>query len=117
MSKNNSTGAFVTGMIIGGAVGAIAGMLMTPRTGKETRRILRKTVAALPELAEDLSTSIQLHAEHFSETALHNWQDTLTRLQDAIASGIEASQIEAQKTKTEENRQPTPNNNTSEPRN
>ena len=47
---------------------------------------------ALPELAEDLSSSIQLQADRLSESTLNNWDGTLTRLKEAIAAGIEASQ-------------------------
>lgn len=91
MSKQNNTGIFVGGVIIGSAIGTVVGLLVAPRTGKETRRVLKKSADALPELAEDLSTSIQLQADRLSETALENWEGTLTRLRDAIAAGIEAS--------------------------
>ena len=95
-------GAFVGGVLIGGAVGAIAGLLFAPRSGKDTRKILKKSLEALPELAEDLSDSLQLHADQLSETARRNWEDTLQRLQEAIAAGIEASQTEAQRLDAEE---------------
>lgn len=90
------------GVLIGGAVGAIAGLLFAPRSGKDTRKILKKSLEALPELAEDLSDSLQLHADQLSETARRNWEDTLQRLQEAIAAGIEASQTEAQRLDAEE---------------
>ncbi|ANV83103.1 gas vesicle protein [Picosynechococcus sp. PCC 7003] len=101
MAERNG-GAFVGGMLIGGAVGAIAGLLLAPRSGKDTRKILKKSLEALPELAEDLSDSLQLHADQLSETARRNWDETLQRLQEAIAAGIEASQTEAQRLDTEE---------------
>ncbi len=84
------------GMLIGTAVGTVVGLLVAPRSGRETRQIVKKSAAALPELAEDLSTSLQLQADRLSESALHNWDDTLDRLQDAIAAGIDASQMKAQ---------------------
>lgn len=101
MAERNG-GAFVGGVLIGGAVGAIAGLLFAPRSGKDTRKILKKSLEALPELAEDLSDSLQLHADQLSETARRNWEDTLQRLQEAIAAGIEASQTEAQRLDAEE---------------
>lgn len=87
-----STGWFVGGMLVGTAIGTVAGLLFAPRSGRETRRLLEKSAEALPELAEDLSTTVQLQADRLSESALQNWEDTLTRLKDAIAAGIEASQ-------------------------
>lgn len=95
MKKGNG-GTFLAGMLIGGAVGTIAGILVAPRAGKDTRRILKKSVDALPELAEDLSTSVQLQADRISESAMRNWGETIDRLKDAIAAGVEASQVEIQ---------------------
>ena len=92
MSKQNKTGIFIGGMTLGGAIGMAIGLLAAPRTGKETRKVIKKSADALPELAEDLSTSIQLQANRFSATTLENWESTLSRLNQAIAAGIEASQ-------------------------
>ncbi|MBW4481874.1 MAG: YtxH domain-containing protein [Tildeniella torsiva UHER 1998/13D] len=88
------SGGFVGGVLLGAAMGAVAGLLMAPRTGRETRRILKKSADALPELVEDLSTSVHLQADRLSETALVNWDHTLTRLREAIAAGQEASRQE-----------------------
>lgn len=84
-------GAFVGGLLVGGALGAIAALMFAPRSGKDTRKILKKSLDALPELAEDLTDSLHLHADHLSENARRNWAGTLHRLQEAIAAGIEAS--------------------------
>ncbi len=94
MSKNNNGGLFIAGVIIGGMVGTVTGMLMAPRSGRETRHIIKKSANALPEMAEDLSTTVQLQADRLSESAKKNWGDTLTRLKEAIAAGIEATQTE-----------------------
>ncbi|MBE9031976.1 YtxH domain-containing protein [filamentous cyanobacterium LEGE 11480] len=85
------SGAFVVGMMLGAAAGAIAGLVSAPRTGQETRRILKKTADALPDIAEDLSSTVQLQADRLSETAIKNWDGTLVRLKDAISAGVEAT--------------------------
>jgi gas vesicle protein len=94
--SNHRSGTFLGGMIIGAALGTVAGLLVAPRTGRETRQLIKKSADALPELAEDLSTTIQLQADRLSETALRNWDDTLGRLREAIAAGLEATQREHQ---------------------
>ncbi len=94
--SNNRGGAFVGGVILGSVFGAIAGVLLAPRAGKETRQILKKSADALPELAEDLSTSVQIQADRLSESAVRNWDSTLTRLKDAISAGLEATQQQHQ---------------------
>ena len=89
-NQSGSGGAFIGGVLIGTAIGAITGLLLAPKTGRETRQLLKKSADALPELAEDISTSVQLQADRLSETALRNWDGTLARLREAIAAGIEA---------------------------
>lgn len=91
MSQEEKNTAFVMGLLLGSSIGAIATFLFTPRTGKENRQILRKTAQALPEMAEDLSTTMQNNTISLSASALEKWNNTLERLQVAIASGIEAS--------------------------
>ncbi|AFY32921.1 YtxH domain-containing protein [Calothrix sp. PCC 7507] len=94
--SNNRSGVFIGGLMVGATIGALTGLLVAPRTGRETRKLLKKSADALPELAEDLSTSVQIQADRLSVNALRNWDETLERLKEAIASGIEASQREGQ---------------------
>ena len=89
MSEKKS-GGLLGGILIGSAVGAVAGLLMAPKTGRETRRLLRKSADALPELAEDLASSVQTHAHRLSGNAINNWDGTLARLKDAVAAGVDA---------------------------
>jgi gas vesicle protein len=103
MSENQSgSGFFIGGMIVGAVIGTVAGVLVAPKSGRETRQLLKKSADALPELAEDLSSSVQLQADRLSETALRNWDGTLTRLRDAIAAGLEASQRKRQEIEANE---------------
>jgi len=95
MSKT-SPGSFISGVLLGTALGAITGLLVAPRTGKETRQLLKKSADALPELAEDVSTSVQIQADRLSESALRKWDQTLSRLQEAIAAGVDATKQERQ---------------------
>ncbi|MBD2353334.1 YtxH domain-containing protein [Tolypothrix sp. FACHB-123] len=94
--SNNRSGVFFGGLMLGATLGALTGLLVAPRTGRETRKLLKKSADALPELAEDLSTSVQLQADRLSANALRNWDETLDRLREAIAAGIVASQRENQ---------------------
>ncbi len=93
MADQKSDG-LLGGIIIGATLGAVAGILAAPRPGKDTRRILKKSADALPELAEDLATSIQFQADRLSGTALSNWDQTLGRLREAVIAGQVASRRE-----------------------
>lgn len=100
-NRSGSSGLFLGGLLLGAAVGAVTGLLIAPRSGRETRQFLKKSADALPELAEDLSSSVQLQADRLSETALRNWDGTLMRLREAIAAGLEASQRERELSQAE----------------
>lgn len=102
MSQQNRAGTFVTGLAIGSAIGTVVGLLIAPRTGKETRKVIEKSADALPELAQDLTTTLQLQTSRLSVEALNNWEATLSRLQQAIAAGQEASQWEKVKIKSKQ---------------
>ncbi|MEY3299203.1 MAG: hypothetical protein RLZZ597_2463 [Cyanobacteriota bacterium] len=88
---NRGSGGFWGGLVLGSAIGAVTGLLLAPRTGRETRKILKKSADALPELVADLSTSVHLQADRLSATALANWEHTLARLKESIAAGQAAS--------------------------
>lgn len=94
--SNNRSGVFLGGLMLGATIGALTSLLVAPRTGRETRKLLKKSADALPELAEDISTSVQIQADRLSASALRNWDDTLERLRDAIAAGVDATQRENQ---------------------
>ncbi len=94
--SNNRSGVFIGGFMVGATIGALTGLLVAPRTGRETRKLLKKSADALPELVEDLSTSVQIQADRLSANTLRNWDETLERLKEAIAAGIDASQREGQ---------------------
>ena len=94
--SNNRSGVFIGGLMLGATIGALTGLLAAPRAGRETRKLLKKSANAIPELAEDLSTSVQIQADRLSANALRNWDDTLDRLREAIAAGVDASQRETQ---------------------
>jgi gas vesicle protein len=101
---NNNRGALVVGMIVGTAIGTVAGLLIAPRRGRETRHVLKKVVSAVPVLAEDLSDSLKLQTDRFSVAAGDNWVSTIDRLQQALSAGITASQsVQDQRRSNESN--------------
>ncbi|WP_017327358.1 YtxH domain-containing protein [Synechococcus sp. PCC 7336] len=85
----NRAGAFLGGLVLGTAVGTAIGLLVAPRSGRDTRRFLKKTAQALPDVAQDLKTSVQYQTEKLLDSAQHSLDDTFDRLQDAVAVGKE----------------------------
>ncbi|MGK7901226.1 MAG: YtxH domain-containing protein [Hormoscilla sp.] len=89
MSKNSS-GKFISGLLLGTVIGGVTGILMAPRSGRQTRQLLKKSAQALPELAEDISANVQIQADRLTHATLRNLEDSLERLRGAIAVAIEA---------------------------
>ncbi len=59
MSDNNATGAFLTGLLLGGLVGAAAALLMTPQSGEATRVQIQTTGAHLKSQVGDKASSLK----------------------------------------------------------
>jgi gas vesicle protein len=89
---DKNRGTLIGGMLIGAAIGTVAGLLVAPRKGRDTRKILNKTVSAVPQIAEDIASSVQFQADKLSAATGDRWHDTLDRLTTAISAGIVASQ-------------------------
>jgi gas vesicle protein len=110
--SNPRSGRFLSGVLLGAAAGAIAGLLTAPRPGQETRRQLKKTAQqsaeSLPELASDLTTALQVQTDRLSETARQSWDETLLRLKEAIAAGVEAGMDASQRGASPNDRSPNP---------
>ncbi len=51
MSERNDFGAFLAGLLVGGAIGAILGLLYAPQSGEETRALLREKTGEIKEKA------------------------------------------------------------------
>ena len=74
----STTSKFLAGFLIGGAVGALAGILLAPKSGAETREILKnstvdalkkadQTVKEIQEKADDVVSDLQKKGEEIKE--------------------------------------------------
>lgn len=91
MSDEQQNGNFMIGFLIGSSLSTIVTLMFHPRTATQTRKILRKTAQALPQIAQDFSSTLQIHTHNLSLLANKKWQRTLNRWQVAIKAGVEAS--------------------------
>ena len=65
--RKAGTGKFVTGILIGGVVGATVGWLTAPATGEETRRRLRGEVMSVRERARTAVGNVESQARELTE--------------------------------------------------
>lgn len=92
MSQEEKNQDFFWGMVVGSSMATVVTLLLSPRNGEENRKIVSKTAKALPEMAQDISSSLQLTGDRLSQSALKKWDKTFNRLKKAIKAGVEASQ-------------------------
>ena len=46
MNGNNTAGLIATGFVVGALAGAVAGLLLAPKSGKETRQMIKARLGA-----------------------------------------------------------------------
>jgi len=69
---NSSTGDFILGLLVGGAIGVTCGLLYAPRPGAESRSILRKQASDLKERVEGFGPAFKEGAETFRRSIEEN---------------------------------------------
>lgn len=73
-----STGKFIAGCVVGGVIGAIAGILLAPQSGEDTRENIKdlsrdvadrtdRKVKELQEKAENIISDIQTRGDELME--------------------------------------------------
>lgn len=81
-----SVGKFVTGVIIGGAIGAIAGILLAPKSGEETRAMLAESAKETFDKADEKVKQIQSKAEDVVSEIQQKGEEIKEKLQNLIDS-------------------------------
>jgi len=95
MADNNSGefGAFFSGILIGGLVGAATALLLAPQSGEETRKQLSKSVGDIRDTAQD-------SLEDARERAEATIADARRRAERIVEEGRERAEAIAQEAKT-----------------
>lgn len=68
MRENSNSKDFVTGAIVGGLAGALAALLLAPKTGKELRGTLNEQTSTLKSKSVDLASVAKEKASGLKET-------------------------------------------------
>ena len=85
-----SVGKFLAGFLVGGAVGAIAGLLLAPQSGEETREMLAKTSSDLYDKTEDSLKEIKEKAEDVVEDLQKKGDELIAKVQSMLNKKEEA---------------------------
>lgn len=79
-----SAGKFIAGFVVGGAIGAIAGILLAPKSGKETREILANSAQDMIKRADETAKQIQSKADDAVSELQKKGEEIKNKLQDLI---------------------------------
>lgn len=81
-----SAGKFLAGFIVGGAIGALAGVLLAPGTGEETRELLAEGSKNLAQRTDKTVKDIKEKAD----TVVCEMQEKSNEIMDKIQTMIDA---------------------------
>lgn len=76
---------FLAGFIVGGAIGAIAGILLAPKSGAETRAMLADTTRDLAKRADETVKEIQEKADNVVSDLQKKSDEIKDKLQNMLS--------------------------------
>ncbi len=91
--RHRSSGGFV-GFLTGLGIGAAAGLLLAPASGRDTRDHLR-------DAADDLSDRLGAAGRRFARSARDTMDQTRDRVRDAVSAGKRAYEDAARESREE----------------
>jgi gas vesicle protein len=85
----NDLGSFLSGMIIGGLLGAAIGLLLAPQSGEETRQVIREKSIELRDKAAETAEDTRHRIEEMSQQAKEKADEIAHQVRDTIEEGRE----------------------------
>ena len=82
---SSTTTKFLCGFLIGGAVGAIAGILLAPKSGEETRKLLKDGAVDALKKADETVKEIQAKADDVVSDLQKKGDEIKEKLQNLIS--------------------------------
>jgi len=77
--RDSDIGAFITGFVVGGLVGAAVALLLAPQSGEETRTLIRDKSIELRDQATQTATDVRARAERLAQDARTKAEDLQRR--------------------------------------
>ncbi len=87
MKSQESGSGFVSGFLLGGLFGAAAALLLTPRSGEETRDTLMDRGIVLRGKAEEVAAKAREEADELLTRGKVVLEDQRARIRDAVEEG------------------------------
>ena len=99
MAERNDFGAFLAGLVVGGAIGAILALLYAPQSGEETRARLREQSLTLQERARTSAEEARRRAEEAFKELQQRVEELSEVVQERLSEVKEQGTILLEETK------------------
>jgi len=96
MSDKSDLGAFLSGFIIGGLVGAVVALLMAPQSGEETRAYIRDKSIELKDRAAETAAEAQARAQEAAKRGQEIYAEQVASIKKTKPAAEEAVEATAE---------------------
>jgi len=97
-NDRNDAAGYLGWFFLGGVIGAVAALLVAPKTGKETREILTERSNEVAKRAQAMATDAQGRAGEWFDKSRELFEEQTQRLMTAFEAGKDAMREEIRKT-------------------
>jgi gas vesicle protein len=95
--RNNDAAGYLGWFFLGSVIGAATALLLTPRSGRETREILAERGGELARRAQEMATEAQGRAGEWLDKSRELFEEQTQRLMTAFEAGKDAMREEMRK--------------------
>jgi gas vesicle protein len=96
-NDRNDAAGYLGWFFLGGMIGAVAALLVAPKTGKETREILSDRGNEVAKRAQAMATDAQGRAGEWFDKSRELFEEQTQRLMTAFEAGKDAMREEMKK--------------------
>ena len=96
-SEQNDAAGYLGWFFLGGLIGAAAGLLLAPRTGRETRELLVEHGGEFARRAQEMANDAQGRAGELLDKSRELFEEQTQRLMTAFEAGKDAMREEMRK--------------------
>ena len=97
-NDRNDAAGYLGWFFLGGVIGAVAALLVAPKTGRETREILSERGNEVAKRAQAMATDAQGRAGEWFDKSRELFEEQTQRLMTAFEAGKDAMREEIRKT-------------------
>ncbi|HXD95349.1 MAG TPA: YtxH domain-containing protein [Candidatus Acidoferrum sp.] len=96
-TEQNDAAGYLGWFFLGGVIGAAAALLLTPRTGQQTRELLVEHGGEFARRAQEVATEAQGRAGEWLDKSRELFEEQTQRLMTAFEAGKDAMREEMRK--------------------